>query len=259
MNTPYHSFQDDSLQLLEPEIVVGEYQETPGDLPSRTVKDLAPEYQPREKAEKYGCAYLSVPELWAIVLRTGVHGMPITDLTQDMMRENDGSLHRLERRTREEIRQIKGIGTTKSIQIEAVMEIIKRYCDEDIPADESIASSKQIFDRLRHKIGNLDHEEVWVMFLNRRNQIQKSMRITTGTSVASLFDLKKIIKHALLENAEGIIMAHNHPSGGTTPSPQDDRITADLKRACDFMNIRVLDHVIVTNNAFYSYHDNGKL
>lgn len=226
---------------------------------SLTVKDFAPEYQPREKAEKFGCEVLSVPELWALVLRTGVHGTPITELTRNLMKENDGSLHKLERRTREEIRQIKGLGPTKSVQIEAVMELIKRYCHEDIPKDEVIKSSEQIYNRLRHVIGNLDHEEVWCMLLNRQNRVTKMLRTTSGTSTASLFDTKKIIKHALLENAEGLIMAHNHPSGNLLPSPQDDDITRRLKEACNYMQIRMIDHMIVTANGFYSYHDNGRI
>ena len=89
------------------------------------------------------------------------------------MRDNDNSLHRLERRTRQELRGIKGIGPTKSVQVEAVMELIKRYCQEDIPLDESITDSSQIFNRLKLKMGNLDNEEVWVLFLNRRNQVVK--------------------------------------------------------------------------------------
>lgn len=105
-----------------------------------TVKDFDPEDQPREKAEKHGCGVLSIPELWALILRTGTPGNPITELCRGLMKQNAGSLHRLERRTRRELRDIKGIGTTKSIQIEAVMELIKRYCDEEIPLEESISS-----------------------------------------------------------------------------------------------------------------------
>lgn len=194
-----------------------------------TVKDFDPEDQPREKAEKHGCGVLSIPELWALILRTGTPGNPITELCRGLMKQNAGSLHRLERRTRRELRDIKGIGTTKSIQIEAVMELIKRYCDEEIPLEESISSSQQIYNRMRHKIGNLDHEEVWVMLLNRRNQVIKELQLTTGTSTASLFDVKTAIKQALLENAEGVILTHNHPSGGTKPSSQDDKITQELK------------------------------
>ncbi|MBD5310082.1 MAG: DNA repair protein RadC [Bacteroides sp.] len=234
-----------------------DYQLPSEEIIPKTVKELDPDQQPREKAEKYGCAVLSVPELWALILRTGLTGLPITDLCRNLMRDNENSLHRLERRTRQELRGIKGIGPTKSVQVEAVMELIKRYCQEDIPLDESITDSSQIFNRMKLKIGNLDHEEVWVLFLNRRNQVVKEMCMTIGTSVASLFDVKKILKMALLENAEGVILCHNHPSGGIQPSPQDKQITLELKKGCDIMKLRLLDHVIVTATRFFSFHDNG--
>ncbi|MDE6008414.1 MAG: DNA repair protein RadC [Muribaculaceae bacterium] len=235
------------------------YQSLEDETAHRTVKELDPDQQPREKAEKYGCGVLSVPELWALVLRTGLTGVPITELCRNLMKENDNSLHRLERRTRQELRGIKGIGPTKSVQVEAVMELIKRYCEENIPLDTPITGSNHIFNRMKLKIGNLDHEEVWVLLLNRRNQVVKEICLTVGTSVASLFDVKKVIKYALLENAEGVILCHNHPSGGIEPSPQDRQITKELKNACDLMKLRMLDHLIVTSTRFFSFHDNGIL
>lgn len=224
----------------------------------RTVKEMDPDQQPREKAEKHGCGILSVPELWALILRVGTPGNPITELCRNLMHDNGDSLHKLERRSRAELRQIKGIGTTKSIQVEAVIELIKRYCAEEIPIEEPIKSSDDIFKRMRFKIGNLDHEEVWILLLNRRNQIIKEYCLSTGSSTASIFDLKKALKFAITENAEGIIMVHNHPSGGTVPSTQDDKITHDLKRGCEYIGLTMLDHVIVTSNAYYSYNDNGR-
>ena len=224
-----------------------------------TVKDMNPEDQPREKAEKFGCSHLTKAELWAIILRTGTPGYPVTELCHDLMETNEHSLHRLERRSRKEIMELKGIGGMKAIQIEAVMELIKRYCDEDIPPEEIITTSFQIYKRLKHHIGNLDHEQVWVVLLNRRNQVIKELQITSGTSIASLFDLKKIIRHALLERAEGIIMCHNHPSGNLRPSPQDDKITKDLAQSCKLMELNFLDHIIITHSGHYSYRDEGRL
>lgn len=225
----------------------------------RTVKEMDEDQQPREKAEKYGVEILSVPELWAIILRIGTPGYPITDLCRDMMRNNDGSLHRLERRTVEELCELKGVGKVKAIEIKAVLELIKRYCQEDIPNDEPIRSSNQIYVRMRHKIGNLDHEEIWMLLLNRQNKVIKELRLTSGTGNASVFDNKLAIKPAVLENADGMILCHNHPSGTLKPSVQDDKLTKELKEACTFMNIRLLDHVIITANGFYSYNDSMKL
>lgn len=225
----------------------------------KTVKEMDEDQQPREKAEKYGVGVLSVAELWAIVLRIGTPGYPITELCRDLMRENDGSLHKLERRTKEELCLMRGIGPTKAIEILAVMELIKKYIHEDIPVDEPIRTSNQIYTRMRHKIGNLDHEEIWMLLLNRQNKVIKEVRLTSGTSVSSVFDTKNAIKRALLENSEAMILIHNHPSGSLRPSSQDDNITREIKEACKFMSIRFLDHVIVTANGFYSYMDSSRL
>lgn len=227
--------------------------------PIKTVKELDEDQQPREKAEKYGINVLSIPELWAIILRTGTPGYPITELCRDLMKANEGSLHRLERRTKQELCELKGIGSVKAIEIMAVMELIRKYLQEDIPNDEPIRSSVQIYERMRHKIGNLDHEEIWMLLLNRRNQVIKEMRITSGTGTSSVFDIKQVIKFAILENSQGMILCHNHPSGTLKPSPQDDKLTNELKEACRFMNIRLLDHIIVTINGYYSYNDSSKL
>lgn len=225
----------------------------------KTVKEMDEDQQPREKAEKFGVGILSIPELWAIILRAGTPGYPITELCRDLMRNNGGSLHSLERRTKQELCEMKGIGPTKAIEILAVMELIKKYIQEDIPIDDPIRSSSQIYERMKHKIGNLDHEEIWMLLLNRQNIIKKEIKLTSGTSTASVFDTKNAIKIAILENADGMILCHNHPSGSLKPSPQDDNITSDLKEACRFMNIRLLDHLIVTAKGFYSYNDTSRL
>lgn len=224
----------------------------------RTVKEFDPDDQPREKAEKHGCGVLSVPDLWALILRTGTPGMPVTELCREMMKQNSGKLHRLERRSRKELRDIKGIGLTKSIQIEAVMELMRRYAAEEPIQEQPITSSEQIFKRMKYVVGNLPHEEIWLLLLNRRNIVTKEICLSKGTTSASLFDVRMAIKHAIMENAEGVILVHNHPSGGTRPSDCDDRITREFKEACGFMRIRILDHVIVTSDAYYSYHDSGR-
>ena len=180
-----------------------------------TIKERDPEDRPMERAISHGCGVLSVSDLWALVLRTGQPGKPITELCREMM---------------------KSVGT---------LHIIKE--------------SKSIFEYMCPRIGNLPHEEIWVLYLNRRNQVTSKMMVTSGTATSSVFDLKKILKHALLEDAQGVVMCHNHPSGNLLTSPQDDSITRSLKRACDTMELRFLDHVVITASGFYSYRDNGKL
>lgn len=224
-----------------------------------TVKELDPDQQPREKAIAHGVGVLSTAELWALILRTGTPGNPITELCRDMMKANDGKMHLLMRRSRKELTGIKGIGLTKAIQIEAVMELVRRYQSETIGKRPIISVSEDIWNIMRHEIGNLPHEEVWMLLLNRRNEVTGKKRITSGTMNASLFDVKPIIKEALLSEADGVILCHNHPSGNLRTSAPDDRITDMLAKACKVFELRFLDHVIITTDGHYSYRDSGRL
>ena len=224
-----------------------------------TVKEMDPDDQPREKAMKHGCKVLPTADLWALILRTGLPGKPITEMCRDLMRACDGRLFNLERMERRQLMAVKGIGATKALQIEAVMEMIRRYCNEAVGERVKIRSSKDIYEVMRHEIGNLPHEEIWALFLNRANEVIGRERITQGSSVASVFDMRKILKEALLRNAEGLVLCHNHPSGNLTPSPQDDSITRKMKSGCEAMDLRFLDHLIVTADGFYSYCDQSRL
>lgn len=228
-----------------------------------TVKEMVREERPRERAMTFGIQTLTTAELLAIILRTGQQGMPITDLCRQLMNDNNNSLLRLEQRSRQELMLTKGIGEAKALQVEAMMEIMRRYQREAISHDASkikrILSSKDIHERMRTRIANLDHEEIWVILLNNRNVVVKEFMATSGSAVASVFDSKMIIKRALLENATALAMCHNHPSGNLLSSPQDDQITRKLHEACRSMDIRMIDHVIVTPAGYYSYADQGKL
>lgn len=231
--------------------------------PVLTIKEMNKEERPRERAINHGIGALTTAELLAIILRTGQQGFPITDLCRQLMSDNGNSLLRLARRSRQELTLTKGIGDAKALQVEALMEITRRYhlelTDSATRNLDPIKTSDSIFQRMRYRIANLDHEEVWILLLNRRNQVIKEFRLTSGSAIASVFDTKMILKRALLENAEGIVMCHNHPSGNLRPSPQDDNITRKLFGACGAMDLRLLDHVIVSVDGYYSYADEGRL
>lgn len=224
-----------------------------------TVKQLDPDDQPRERAVKYGIGVLSTADLWALVLRTGLPGKPVTQLARDLMRANSGSIHALERRTRGELMAIPGIGLTKAVQIQAVMELIRRYGAEQSPSDTVVRSSRDIFELMRPTIGNLPHEEIWAIFLNHRLAVVRRFRIGEGGATGVVFDVRKMLKEALLENATGVALCHNHPSGTLRPSPQDDELTHRCFEACATMDIRLVDHLIITASHFYSYADEGRL
>ncbi|MDE6257258.1 MAG: DNA repair protein RadC [Muribaculaceae bacterium] len=224
-----------------------------------TVKDMDVDDQPRERALKYGITTLSTPDLWALILRTGLRGKPITELCRDLMRDNNQSLFNLERKTLKEIMGTKGIGTTKGLQILAAMEITRRYNREKVGEKYIVTSAQSIYDLMRCEIGNLPHEEIWAIYLGRRNDVILKKRITTGSAVASIFDIKSIVKEALLLEAQGIAMCHNHPSGNLTPSGADDQITRKMKEGAALLDLRFIDHVIVAPSGYYSYHDSGRL
>ena len=246
--------EDFGLESHEPEVQLNE-------MSVRTIKQMSEEERPRERAINHGIGSLTTAELLALILRTGQPGLPITELCRQLMDDNDNSLLRLERRSRSELMLTKGIGAAKALQVEAMMEVMRRYEHEIThkKIGSRIRSSEDIQRRMIHRIANLDHEEVWIMLLNRRNEVIKEFRLTSGSSVASVFDTKMIIKRALLEDAQGLVMCHNHPSGNMNPSVQDDNITRKLSEACKTMDIRMLDHVIVTVGGCYSYSDQGRL
>lgn len=223
------------------------------------VKDMSDDDKPREKAERLGCGALSVADLWALVLRTGSVGNPVTKLCRDMMAANNNRLTYLERRSRPELMEIKGMGKTKAIQVEAVMELIRRYNTEEPAELPEIRSSADIYAVIKPRIAHLPHEEVWVVIMDRKHRVAKLFQASKGGWASSLFDIKVIIKEALLENASAIALCHNHPSGNMRPSSQDDDITRRCAEACRVMDLSLLDHLIVSPHAYYSYADQCRM
>lgn len=224
------------------------------------MKDFDPDEQPREKAARFGCHVLSVPELLALILRTGTQGIPIVQMTKYLIDDNGGSLHTLMRRSQKEIMMTPGMGPTKAMQVMAIMELAKRYyLEEEEINPKTIKSSSDIHNLMRFDIGNSPQEQIWIITLNRRNSVISRHHLTTGSAVASVFDVKRAMKLAILDEAEGIILCHNHPSGNRLPSVQDDNITRSMKKAAESMDMRMLDHVIVTAGGYYSYSDEGRL
>lgn len=223
------------------------------------VKDWNPDMRPREKALKYGISTLTKAELLAIILRSGRQGYPITRMCSDILNANDDSLMLLARRQLAELKRYHGVGPAMALQIQAVMELGKRMSLESIGTKPSMRNSADIYQFMRPTLGSLDHEEIHALYLNRRNQVMESRMITAGSATSSLFDTKQMLRDALLGGAQGLVMCHNHPSGNLLPSPADDKITGDLVRGCNAIDMRLIDHVIVTADGYYSYADNGRL
>lgn len=230
------------------------------DSPTRTIKEFDPEEQPREKAARFGIASLTLPELLALILRTGVHGVNILDMARNLIRDNGGSLHSLARRTPKEMMATFGMGPTKALQVAAIMELAKRYFQEESRfRPEVIRSSEDIYNIMRFDIANASQEQIWILTLNRRNAVIERHHLTTGSAIASIFDLKLALKLAILDEACGVVLCHNHPSGNLRPSTQDDSITRALKEGAARLDMRMIDHLIISAEGFYSYSDEGRL
>lgn len=213
-----------------------------------------------EKAEKYGIKALEPSELLAIILRTGQPGCPVTELTAELMKRNEGKLKVLERRTRGELMALPGIGRVKAFQIEAVLEIMRRYNMETLGDRLVFRSSDDIFRYMQPEAAPLTTEHIWILLINRKNALIERRLVSSGGTTATVFDLKTILRQVLLNpGVEGIIMVHNHPSGNLVPSPQDDQITRMLAEGSRYVGLRLLDHVIITQDSFYSYADTGRL
>lgn len=223
------------------------------------VMDMSEGDRPREKALKYGISSLTDAELWAIILRVGTQGYPITTICRDLMRSCNESLRRLYQMEEAVLMMVEGIGPAKMLQVKAVMELGIRFAKEQPGKTRQIRSSEDIYEEFKYDVANKDHEEIWILYLNQSNKVIGREMITSGSAVASVFDQKSVVKRALMRNAQGLVMVHNHPSGNVAPSPQDDMITRRLAEGCKYLDLRMLDHLIVTTNGYYSYNDHGRL
>ncbi len=224
-----------------------------------TVKEFDSEERPREKAAKYGLSSLSNSELLAIVLRTGQPGHPVTEIADELMKSRQNKFTLLERMTDEELMAIHGIGAVKVLEIRTMLEIMRRYTGETLSDLTQIKESKDIYNFMRLRIANLDHEQMWALFLNNNNRIIGEMKVSEGSATATIFDTKKILRRALTVNSQAIVLCHNHPSGVCRPSGPDQQITNKFAEACKTMDFRFLDHLIITIDGDYSFNDNGTL
>lgn len=226
----------------------------------RRVADLAPDDKPREKAIALGVEKLSVSELLAIVLGSGLPGKSVIDLSQEMLQAVGGNLEALARLSIKEMtRKFKGVGPAKAVGLAAALELGRR-CHAAAPQQGvQVTSSKVVYDYLRPMMAHLAHEQFRIVVLSRSNRIRSTEVVSVGGTASTVVDVKILIKKAVDALADSIILAHNHPSGNTQPSANDDQLTRRVKEAATLFDIRVLDHIIVTRGGYYSYNDNDRL
>ncbi len=224
------------------------------------IADLDSDDRPREKAIKLGIRSLTNAELLALLFGSGYRGMSVISLSQHILQENDNRLANIARKSIKELTAIKGIGPAKAITLAAAIELGCRCRDEQWVEDPVIKSPLDAYGIMRRLLENLNHEEMWAIFLSQSNRVIAKQRLSSGGITKTIVDPRVLFKAALENNATGMVLVHNHPSGNMMPSNDDDDLTRRVAEGAKVLNIRFIDHIIVAaNRGYYSYIESGKL
>ncbi len=226
---------------------------------NRSIKSLAEDDRPREKLLSKGIASLSNAELIAIVIASGSAGKNAVDLSMELLQSCDNSLAQLSKKSLAELQKHKGIGKAKAMTIVSALELSKRNLSEKSRERTQIHSSQDAYLLIKAQIFHLKIEEFWVAYLDRANKLISLKLLSRGGLHGTVVDIRVILKNALDHLASGIILFHNHPSGNLKPSSNDDKITIQMRDAGKLVDILILDHLIVSNDSYYSYADEGRL
>ncbi|WP_310554885.1 RadC family protein [Flavobacterium sp.] len=220
-----------------------------------TIKNWAEDDQPREKLMLKGKQVLSDAELIAILIGSGSRSESAVELSKRILASVDNNLNVLGKLSIQQLMTFKGIGEAKAISIIAATELGRRRKEEEVVELKKITSSKAVFDVMQPIIGELPHEEFWVLYLNNANKVIYKSQISKGGITGTVVDVRIVFKIAFEQNAVGIILTHNHPSGKLEASDADKSLTKELKSAGNQLSIPVLDHIIITENGYFSFRD----
>jgi DNA repair protein RadC len=220
------------------------------------ISDWSEEDRPREKLMLKGKEALSNAELIAILIGSGSRNESAVALSKRIL-SNVDSLNALGKMSVSQLVNFKGIGEAKAITIIAALELGRRRRAEDAVDLIKVTSSKLVFEMMQPIIGELAHEEFWVLFLNNSNKIISKSQLSKGGMTGTIVDARLVFKLALENGATGLILCHNHPSGNLEPSQADKEITKKLKAAGESLDVKVLDHLIITETKYYSFVDEG--
>lgn len=224
-----------------------------------TINHWAEEDRPREKLMRLGAEALSNAELLAILIGSGSTKESAVDLMKHILNDCNNNLNTLGKMSIHQLCDYNGIGEAKAITILAACELGKRRQMESPEERPDCGTATRIYNHMHPVMQDLDTEEFWILLMNQNYRLIRKMRISHGGITEVSVDVRIIIKEAVLANATILAVCHNHPSGSLRPSPQDNDITTHIKRACDTMRIHFLDHIIVTDGAYYSYKESGRL
>ncbi len=222
---------------------------------SLSIKMWAEEDRPREKLLLKGKSALSDAELIGILLRSGTHTLSAVDLARQILISNDHDLNKLAKLNVSQLQKFKGIGEAKAISIVAALELGRRRKITESISKPLIKGSQDVYNLMQANLTDLDHEQFWVILLKRSNEVIKKIQLSIGGVSGTVVDSKMIFKEAIENLASAIILIHNHPSGNRKPSQADIQLTKKLKAAGELMEISVLDHLIFTNEGYFSFAD----
>jgi len=226
---------------------------------SFSIKNWSDDDKPREKLLNKGRSALSDAELVAILISSGSKEESAVQLSKRILAAANNNLNELGKLSIKQLIKFKGIGEAKAVTIAAALEIGRRRRGEEIVEIDKIGSSKDAFEILLPILGELDHEQFWILFLNNSNKVLQKSQLSKGGITGTLVDVRLVMKQALELGAIGIILAHNHPSGTLKPSLSDRQITKKIQSAAEVLDIKVLDHIIVTQQDYFSFADNQEL
>lgn len=222
---------------------------------SFSIKNWSQDDQPREKLRDKGKLTLSDAELVAILIGSGNRNESAVDLCKRILASVDNNLNVLGKVSLKHLMEFNGIGEAKAITITAALELGRRRKFEDEVKQEKITSSRDVYDIMQPVLGELSHEEFWVIYLNNSNKVLQKQQLSKGGITGTLVDVRLVLKQALEVGATALILCHNHPSGTLKASEADKKITQNLKTAGLSLDIKVLDHIIVTEKAYFSFAD----
>jgi DNA repair protein RadC len=227
--------------------------------PSTSIKKWAADDRPREKLLNKGAEVLSNSELIAILINNGNKDQTAVDLAKDILKLSNNNLNELGKLSLKDFQQIKGIGQAKAITIAAALELGRRRQAAATLDKTVVQSSKDIAQYLRAVLKDFTYEVFAVLFLNRANKVNHFEIISRGGITGTVADPRVILKRALEQDATSIVLSHNHPSGSLKPSNADEALTKKIKEAAKYLDIKVIDHIIVSEEGYYSFADEGLL
>ncbi len=223
------------------------------------INQWAEEDRPREKLMKHGASVLTDAELLAILVGSGSTKEDAVTLMKRILADCKNNLNTLGKMTIHDLCQYNGVGEAKAITILAACELGKRRQMESPEERPDLGTATRIYNHMHPLMQDLDVEEFWLLLMNQNYRLIKKVRLSHGGITEVSVDIRIAIREAVLANATIIAVCHNHPSGNLRPSRQDDMLTTNLKNACNLMRLHFLDHVILTDGSYYSYHEEGRI